>query len=216
MRPRSYRPMWARRSGRPPWPRRTGRCSAPSAAGPVRTYVGVGVNTQRHGRDGFRVARAVPLAPPPPPPPSPTITYDEKGRSPSTWPPVGSAPPAPREASPDGAGADRRTIGPLPPALGYNVYDTTTGAPADADAGRRTRLHRQRGSSGARSAATRVRAVGSSDGADVESDARRARVHQAGRHVSAGAAERSEGRRRPRARSASSGSRTARAISPGT
>ena len=48
-----------------------------SGLGPVRTYVGVGVNTK--GKQGrFSRRAAVSLAPAPSPPSSPTITYDEK------------------------------------------------------------------------------------------------------------------------------------------
>jgi hypothetical protein len=100
----------------------------PSSAPPVRTYVGVGVNTKgKRGR--FSRRASVSLAPPPAPPSLPTITYTETSITvewaPATLSPAGSS----------GASAERRPealpshpLGPLPPPLSYNVYDTTTGS----------------------------------------------------------------------------------------
>ena len=95
-----------------------------SGLGPVRTYVGVGVNTK--GKQG-RVSRraAVSLAPAPSPPSSPTITYDDKTIT-VVWAPAGT-PAAPATGNEPEVLASR-TIGPMRPALGYNVYDTTSGA----------------------------------------------------------------------------------------
>jgi hypothetical protein len=111
----------------------------PSPAVPVRTYVGVGINTRgRKGRFSKRVA--VPLAPAPPAPPSPTITYTETtitvawASAPSTSPAASTSLPSISTTSTAATAADRdggvlpaQPLGPPPPALGYNVYDSTTG-----------------------------------------------------------------------------------------
>jgi predicted small lipoprotein YifL len=97
-----------------------------SGLGPVRTYAGVGVSTR--GKQGRISRRAtVSLAPAPSPPSSPTISYDEKAIT-VVWAPPG-APAAPSaSAGNEPEVLASRTIGPLRPALGYNVYDTTSGA----------------------------------------------------------------------------------------
>jgi hypothetical protein len=105
-----------------------GSLSAP----PVRTYVGVGVNTKgRRGR--FSRRAAVSLAPPPLPPPAPTITLAETSIT-VAWMPVERA-PSPSAKDPGSSGVQgqpellpSRPLGPLPPPLSYNVYDATTGA----------------------------------------------------------------------------------------
>ena len=105
-------------------PEPDGPLLGPSPAVPVRTYVGVGVNTKgRNGRFSRRVA--VPLAPPPPPPSSPTVTYTEKTIT-VVWTPPTSLQGAAAQA-PDSDVLPSRPLGPLRPALGYNVYDSATG-----------------------------------------------------------------------------------------
>jgi len=104
------------------------------SAPPVRTYVGVGVNTK--GKRGRFSRRApVSLAPPPVPPAAPTITYTETAIT-VAWAPVARTQPVSATApSSSSAGAQpqpevlqSRPLGPPPPPLSYNVYDTTTGA----------------------------------------------------------------------------------------
>ena len=153
---------------RPAAPVPDGPLLGPTSAGPVRTYVGVGISTK--GKRGQASRRApVSLAPAPPPPSSPTVTYDEKTITVS-WAAAGG--PAPAGGEPEVLAS--RVIGPLRPALGYNVYDTTTGAlltrtpvaePRYADARIEWGAERCYG----------VRAVDPSNGLSVESDAREPR-----------------------------------------
>ena len=92
----------------------------PSSAVPLRTYMGVGVNTNgRRGRFSTRVP--VSLAPAPAPPSSPTVTYDEKAIT-VAW--TGSASTA---AQNQAEVLPSRPLGPQRPPLGYNVYDSTAG-----------------------------------------------------------------------------------------
>jgi hypothetical protein len=87
--------------------------------------VGVGISTSgRKGRFSKRVA--VPLAPAPPPPSSPVITYTETTIT-VAWIASASASPG-GAAAQDGAVLPSRPPGPPRPPLGYNVYDSTTGA----------------------------------------------------------------------------------------
>jgi hypothetical protein len=105
----------------------------PSSAPPVRTYVGVGVNT-RGKRGRFSRRASVSLAPPPVPPPAPTITYTETSIT-VAWTPTASSPPssagsagAATGGQPEALPSHPLALGPLAPPLSYNVYDTTTGA----------------------------------------------------------------------------------------
>jgi hypothetical protein len=99
----------------------------PSSAVPLRTYVGLGVSTSgRKGRFSRRVA--VPLAPAPPPPSSPTISYTETTIT-VAWIPSPPSPPLPAGAQDQEKDVlPSRPLGPLRPALAYNVYDSATGA----------------------------------------------------------------------------------------
>lgn len=118
--------------GRLPAPAPDGPLLGPPSALPVRTYAGVGVNTK--GKRG-RFSRRVPvsLAPPPSPPSSPTITFTEQAIT-VTWTPA--APGAPGDGNrQDQPGLEdepdrlpSRPLGTQAPAVGYNVYDATTGA----------------------------------------------------------------------------------------
>jgi hypothetical protein len=94
----------------------------PSTTAAVRTYMGVGINTRgRKGRFSGRVA--VSLAPPPLPPPTPTVTYTETAIT-VVW----TAPTSTGAAqNPDNAVLPSHELGPLRPALGYNVYDSAAG-----------------------------------------------------------------------------------------
>jgi hypothetical protein len=101
-----------------------------SPAIPVRTYIGVGVNTKgRNGRFSRRVA--VPLAPAPPPPSSPTVTYTERAITVVWTPPTSSTSLTSSQGAaaqaPDSDVLTSRPLGPLRPALAYNVYDSATG-----------------------------------------------------------------------------------------
>jgi hypothetical protein len=91
--------------------------------------VGVGISTSgRKGRFSKRVA--VPLAPAPPPPSSPVITYTETTIT-VAWMTSSSPAPSPGGAAAqdqDGAVLPSRPLGPSRPPLGYNVYDSATGA----------------------------------------------------------------------------------------
>ena len=142
--------------------------------GPVRLYVGVGVNTKgKPGRPSRRAA--VSLQPAPPPPPSPTITYDDKAIT-VVWAPAGT--PGPPSASagnePDVPVLESRTIGPMRPALGYNVYDTTSGALLTPMPVAEPRFADNRIEWGAERCYG-VRAVDPSNGLFVESEAREPR-----------------------------------------
>ena len=107
---------------RPTAPEPDGPLLGPSTVVPVRTYMGVGINTSgRKGRFSGRVA--VSLAPAPPPPSSPTITYTET-RITVAWTPSAPAAAAP---NPDDMVLPARPLGPLRPPLAYNVYDSTAG-----------------------------------------------------------------------------------------
>jgi hypothetical protein len=93
----------------------------PSSAVPLRTYMGVGVNTNgRRGRFSTRVP--VSLAPAPAPPSSPTVTYDEKAIT-VAWTSSASTGAAQNQAEV----LPSRPLGPQRPPLGYNVYDSTAG-----------------------------------------------------------------------------------------
>jgi hypothetical protein len=97
----------------------------PPPAVPLRTYVGLGVSTSgRKGRFSRRVA--VPLAPAPQPPSSPTISYTETTIT-VAWTPASSA-TAQDEEGQDEDVLPSRPLGPVQPALAYNVYDSATGA----------------------------------------------------------------------------------------
>jgi hypothetical protein len=112
---------------RPAAPEPDGPLLGPPAAVPVRTYMGVGINTSgRKGRFSSRVP--VSLAPAPPPPSSPTIAYTET-RITVAWTPSTprAAAPAGAAPTPEDAVLPSRTLGPLRPPPGYNVYDSTAG-----------------------------------------------------------------------------------------
>jgi hypothetical protein len=90
----------------------------PSPEPVSRTYAAVGLSTRgKHGPMSKRVI--VPLVPPPPPPPAPKIAYDESTVTVS-WPPLGSAEPAPS----DGV-LPSRPIGAALPEISYTVYDVS-------------------------------------------------------------------------------------------
>jgi hypothetical protein len=151
---------------------------APAAEGPllgpsaltVRTYVGVGVNTRgKQGRPSRR--SAVSLAPPPPPPPSsPTVTYDEKTITIAWAAPALPAPPAAAGAANASELLESRPLGPLRPALMYNLYDTTAGVLLNASPIGDTRFADSRVEWGA-DRCYAVRAVDRSYNLSVESDA---------------------------------------------
>jgi predicted small lipoprotein YifL len=147
------------------------------SAPPVRTYVGVGVNTK--GRRGRFSRRApVSLAPPPVPPAAPTITYTETAIT-VAWTPAAQTQSVPSPASgSSGAGAQlqpealqSRPLGPLPPPLSYNVYDATTGALLTMTPISEPRFVDARVEFGAERCYG-VRAVDRTGGLSVESDAR--------------------------------------------
>jgi hypothetical protein len=147
---------------------------------PVRTYVGVGVNTK--GRRGRFSRRApVSLAPPPLAPAAPTITYTETSIT-VAWMPVAQTQPASPPASGNpGAGTPlqpealpSRPLGPLPTPLSYNVYDTTTGALLTMTPVSEPRFVDARVEWGAERCYG-VRAVDLTGGLSVESDAREPR-----------------------------------------
>jgi predicted small lipoprotein YifL len=94
-----------------------------SGLGPVRMYVGVGVNTKgKQGRASRRAAVSLQPAPPPP-----AITYDDKAIT-VVWAPAAAPAPPSAAQEPEMPVLESRTIGQMRPALGYNVYDTTSGA----------------------------------------------------------------------------------------
>ena len=139
----------------------------------VRSYAGVGVNTK--GKRG-QVSKhtLVSLAPAPLPPSSPTMTYDEKAIT-VAWTPAAE----PAAAAAGGGGGETpvlesRTIGPLRPAIVYNLYDTTTGALLTATPIAETRYTDARIEWGAERCYG-VRAVDRSNNLSVESDAREPR-----------------------------------------
>jgi hypothetical protein len=136
----------------------------------VRSYAGVGVNT-RGKRGQVSKHTLVSLAPAPPPPSSPTMTYDEKAIT-VAWT-AAAAPAAPAVAGgPEGETPvlESRPIGPLRPALVYNVYDTTTGALLTATPVAETRYTDARIEWGAERCYG-VRAVDRSNNLPVESEA---------------------------------------------
>ncbi len=143
-----------------------------SGLGPVRMYAGVGVNTK--GKQG-RISRraAVSLQPAPPPPSSPTITFDDKAIT-VVWAPAGAPLPASPGNEPEVPVLESRTIGPMRPALGYNVYDTTSGALLTPMPVAEPRFTDSRIEWGAERCYG-VRAVDPSNGLFVESEAREAR-----------------------------------------
>jgi hypothetical protein len=143
-----------------------------SGLGPVRMYAGVGVNTK--GKQG-RISRraAVSLQPAPSPPSSPTITYDDKAIT-VLWAPAGAPPAASAGNEPEVPVLESRPIGPMRPALGYNVYDTTSGALLTQMPVAEPRFTDTRIEWGAERCYG-VRAVDSSNGLFVESEAREAR-----------------------------------------
>jgi len=88
----------------------------PPAGSQLRTYIGVGVD--RRGRPGeFSRRVSAPLELPPPAPPPIAITYEEQKIT-ITW--------KPDETSAENV-LPSRSFGPLQPAVGYNLYDATTG-----------------------------------------------------------------------------------------
>jgi hypothetical protein len=140
---------------------------------PVRTYVGVGVNTK--GKRG-RFSRRVPvsLAAPPSPPSSPTITFTEKSIT-VTWTPAASGVPGggnaaqpDQEHEPDRLTS--RTLAAPSPAVSYNVYDATTGALLTSTPIAEARYTDARIEWGAERCYS-IRAVDRSGGLSVESEA---------------------------------------------
>jgi fibronectin type 3 domain-containing protein len=140
----------------------------------VRSYAGVGINT-RGKRGQVSKHTLVSLAPAPPAPSSPTMTYDEKAIT-VAW--TASAEPAAAAVVSGREGEtpvlESRSIGPLRPALVYNVYDTTTGALLTATPIAETRYTDARIEWGAERCYG-VRAVDRSNNLSVESDAREPR-----------------------------------------
>ena len=112
-------PGSTRKGKRAAEPEATGPLLGPPAALQLRTYVGVGVDKRGHpGLFSKRVA--VPLQLPPPPPAAIEIFYEEK-KIVITWKPKATS------DTPEGNVLASRSFGPLQPAVGYNLYDGTTG-----------------------------------------------------------------------------------------
>jgi hypothetical protein len=92
---------------------------------PARTYVSVGINM--HGRRGALSKRvAVPLVPPPAAPTALSVSYTEQAVN-LTW-----AAPV-HEVVSEGGVLPSTPLGPKPPAIAYNVYETggTPGGPGE-------------------------------------------------------------------------------------
>ena len=110
----------------------------PPPAATSRTYVSVSVG--KRGRKGPVSKRAsVPLVPPPARPRPPSVSYDEKTIT-VTWTAAGSGPLAHEPASGSAGGSageptgknvlPARPIGPVRPAIAYNVYEVSPMAAA--------------------------------------------------------------------------------------
>src|SRR5262249_27513517 len=104
-----------------PKPRETSTSARPLVGPPdqplARTYAVIGISTR--GKKGPLSKRVlVPLVDPPAPPAAPTIQYTESTIT-GPWPPAILANAAPSDLLPS------RPLGPEPPAIAYNVYDTT-------------------------------------------------------------------------------------------
>lgn len=137
----------------------------------VRTYVGVGVSTR--GKQGRLSRRSViSLTPPPPPPSSPTITYDEKSVTVAWTAGTADRPAPPPPAADEPELLPSHGLGPLPPSLAFNVYDTTSGALLTMNPVDEARYTDTRPLEWGSERCYGVRAVDRSNGMSVESEAR--------------------------------------------